>query len=143
MAGNIYKYNIWNTYQERGMSNDDIASSLVGEAQRRFYNMSANDKQALGISDDMFSNSRLYNKLEDGQLRAIYDDSSQPGIPSYQIELDLDGDATGLSACRKQDAASLRLKCIRDRTHWAWNAHGSHRCRLYGWSNSPRINKND
>ena len=92
MAGNIYKYNIWNTYQERGMSNDDIASSLVGEAQRRFYNMSANDKQALGISDDMFSNSRLYNKLEDGQLRAIYDDSSQPGIPSYQIELDLDGD---------------------------------------------------
>jgi hypothetical protein len=92
MAGNIYKYNIWNTYQERGMSNDDIASSLVGEVQRRFYNMSANDKQALGISDDMFSNSRLYNKLESGQLRAIYDDSSQPGIPSYQIELDLDGD---------------------------------------------------
>ena len=89
----LFKNNIWSTYGET-MSSDDIAASIVSEIQKRYYHLSPNEKSIYGISDELMSHSRLYKLIDEGQIRALYDPNSEPGVPGYRLEMDIDGDGT-------------------------------------------------
>ena len=89
----LFKNNIWDYYGDK-IGHQDIASSIVSEVQRRYYHLSPNEKMILGISDELMSNSRLYKLLQEGRIRAVYDSNSEPGVPGYRLEMDIDGDGS-------------------------------------------------
>ena len=89
----LFKNNIWDYYGDK-IGHQDIASSIVSEVQRRYYHLSPNEKMILGISDELMSNSRLYKLLQEGRIRAVYDSNSEPGVPGYRLEMDIDGNGS-------------------------------------------------
>lgn len=93
MATDLWKHNLWDeSVTKNKIPPDEVASGLISEIRRRFANLSDNDKLAIGIDDATMDSSRLFQLLEEGRIRALYDTDSPPGNPMYQIEMDLDGD---------------------------------------------------
>lgn len=88
----ISRYPVYSTYGKMGLSKDDIDTDTIYTIQKRLSNMSSAEKLALNITDEKLSNVNLSQMLENGHIRLTYNNKSQPGKPSYNIDMDLERD---------------------------------------------------
>lgn len=88
----ISRYPVYSTYGKMGLSKDDIDTDTIYTIQKRLSNMSSAEKLALNITDEKLSNVNLSQMLENGHIRLTYNNKSQPGKPSYNIDIDLERD---------------------------------------------------
>ena len=58
---------------------------------RRFYQMTDQEREMYGITEDMITSNNLYRMIDEGRIKTTYWKTIN-GLPSYKIQMDLDGD---------------------------------------------------
>ena len=85
------RYPVYETYEGKGLSRSDIQSDLVMTVMRRFYQMTDQEREMYGITEDMITSNNLYRMIDEGRIKTTYWKTIN-GLPSYKIQMDLDGD---------------------------------------------------
>jgi len=89
---NIVKYPIYQTYENMGMSKEDIEYDAVDTILNRIYGMSERERNDLGLTQDWLDSNNLYTYIRNGRIKFTYDERSKSPMPKYHIHADIDGD---------------------------------------------------
>jgi len=89
---NIVKYPIYQTYENMGMSKEDIEYDAVDTILNRIYGMSERERNDLGLTQDWLDSNNLYTYIRNGRIKFTYDERSKGPMPKYHIHADIDGD---------------------------------------------------
>lgn len=89
---NIVKYPIYQTFENLGMSREEIEYDAVDTIINRVYGMSNREREDLGLTDDWMNQNNLYTYIHNGRIKFTYDERSKESSPKYHIHADIDGD---------------------------------------------------
>ena len=92
---NISRYPVFSTYQDMGMTKGEIESDLIATIQRRFYQMTDEQKEDMNLTEETFTTTNIYRLIDEDRISVnFFDMITINGIeyPSYNMEIDIDGD---------------------------------------------------
>jgi len=89
---NIVKYPIYQTFENLGMSREEIEYDAVDTIIERVRGMSNREREDLGLTDDWMNQNNLYTYIHNGRIKFTYDERSKESSPKYHIHADIDGD---------------------------------------------------
>jgi hypothetical protein len=89
---NVQQYDLFGHYGKLGFSERQIQDDLIFTLQNRLMNMSNLQKDEYGINEEFFNNTNLFDMYDAGRIRATYDEKSTEPYPTYNLEIDFDGD---------------------------------------------------
>lgn len=82
----------YDIYGEQGFSKAEIDHDIIFTLQNRMWNMTAREKDELGITDSFLDATNLYQMLSMGRIELIMDrQKSQKPDPIFHMKIDFDG----------------------------------------------------
>jgi hypothetical protein len=92
IMSNVQQYDLFNHYGNLGYSKKQIEDDLIFTLQNRLRNMSNLQKDEYNINEDFFNKTNLFDMYDSGRIRASYDERSTEPYPTYNLQIDFDGD---------------------------------------------------
>ena len=88
----VQQYDLFGHYGKLGFSERQIQDDLIFTLQNRLMNMSNLQKEEYGINEDLFNKTNLFDMFDNGRIKATYDEKSTEPYPTYNLQIDFDGD---------------------------------------------------
>ena len=89
---NVQQYDLFGHYGKLGFSEKQIQDDLIFTLQNRLMNMSNLQKDEYGINEEFFNKTNLFDMFDGGRIKATYDEKSTEPYPTYNLQIDFDGD---------------------------------------------------
>ena len=92
IVSNVEQYSLFDHYGKLGFTKKQIQDDMIFTLQNRLMNMSDTQKIEYGINEEFFNKTNLFDMFDAGRIRAVYDEKSTEPYPTYNLQIDFDGD---------------------------------------------------